>query len=85
MLARLCTNKSLNIYSPLVTSHKFRQEEKEKEDVLYEYTTKTTSYRILECIGFYILKHRDLGQQCPREFFRSPQFWNRDNFLSNTV
>ncbi len=53
MLARLCRNNptgiSFTIYSPLVTSHKFRQEEKEKEVLLHEYTTKisTNIYNVL--------------------------------------
>jgi hypothetical protein len=66
MLARLCRNNPTGKKVPIFIRHlllhtSFRQEEKEKEDVLYECTTKTTRYRILECIGFYILEHRDLG------------------------
>jgi hypothetical protein len=48
MLARLCRNNptglSFNIYSPLVTSYKFREEEEEKEVFFHEYTTKIYMY-----------------------------------------
>jgi hypothetical protein len=54
MFARLSRNNptsiSFTIYSTLVASYKFRQEEEEKEVLLHEYTTKisTVSFRDLD-------------------------------------